>query len=181
MGRLSYPAVALLLLCAQLTAHAQSAASPVTEDCTAVLESYAVDPKSVAQSAVDACEQAINIAPGAGAAANEFMADTDAADPCAGPGAGSSVQCWGPWAAPLSPQAGGGAGVPAELVAYEYDPRPEVLGLEPVPDPPLTACEPGLPCGFATVVDGTTSQGPAEDTSFASFVLAADGTASGQF
>ena len=179
MGRLRYPAVAVLLAFAQLSAHAQTATSPVSEDCTAILESYATDPKSVAKSAVDACQQAINIAPGAGAAAaQEFMADGDAVDPCGGPDAGSSVQCWGPWAAPLSPQAGGGEGVPAELVAYEYDPRPEVLGLDPpIPDPPLTPCEPGLPCGFATVVDGTTSQGPAEDTSFASFDLASDGTA----
>lgn len=178
MGRLRYPAFAVLLAFAQMSAYAQSATSPVSEDCTAILESYATDPKSVAKSAVDACQQAINIAPGAGAAAaDEFLADADAVDPCAGPNAGSSVQCWGPWAAPLSPQAGGGAGVPAELVAYEYDPRPEVLGLEPVPDPPLNACDPGLPCGFATVVDGTTSQGAAEDTIFASFELASDGTA----
>ena len=35
-------------------------------DCAAILESYAANPKAVPKSVADECQQAINIAPGAG-------------------------------------------------------------------------------------------------------------------
>lgn len=146
-------------------------------DCAAVLESYAANPKAVPKSVADACQQAINIAPGAGSAA-PLAAAPVAADPCSGAGAQSSVQCWGPWQAPLQPLAG-------PILAAQYltpfdEPRPELLALEVDPpppfDPPVTPCAPGLPCGFATVVSGTQNVAPAEDTVFARFDLAQDGS-----
>jgi hypothetical protein len=40
----------------------------------------------------------------------------------------------------------------------------------------LGSCPPGTPCGFATVVAGTSSSDDAEDTAFARFDMAADGS-----
>jgi len=142
-------------------------------DCAAVLESYAANPKAVPKSVADACQQAINIAPGAGSPRETLSADPQAVDPCAGAGAQSSVICWGPWAAPLSPAAGGPALAAAMMTPSEYPTRPEALAI--IPDPELP-CSPGLPCGFATVVAGTQGHAPAEETAFARFDLAQDGS-----
>ena len=42
--------------------------------------------------------------------------------------------------------------------------------------PPVEQCQPGTPCGFATIVSGSTSSGDPEDTEFGRIDLAADGT-----
>lgn len=145
-------------------------------DCAAILESYAANPKAVPKSVADECQQAINIAPGAGSPREALAAVPESVSPCDGAAAQSSVVCWGPWAAPLSPAAGGAALPPATLTATEYPTRPETLGIQPGPVEPEFACAPGLPCGFATFVEGTQSVAPAEETAFAGFLLAADGT-----
>ena len=106
-GLVSYVA-ACLLLAVSFTATAQTQSAPyVEQDCAAIMESYAADPKSVAPEAVDNCRNVVNIAPAAG---SPLVADASAVDPCAD--GADSVQCWGPWAAPLAPAAGG-AGLPA--------------------------------------------------------------------
>ena len=51
----------------------------------------------------------------------------------------------------------------------------------PAPEPPLEGCEPGTPCGFATIVTGLTSQGDVEDTGFRRFDLAHRTTHGSQF
>ncbi len=168
-------------------AAAALAQSPyVEQDCAAILESYAADPKSVAPDAVENCRNLVNLAPAAGAPA-EQLADASAVDPCAD-GGDTAVQCWGPWAAPLAPAAGGAALPAATLSATEYPTRPDVLGIEnddvlgiendgdPVLEFPVAPCEPGLPCGYATVIDGPRSVGAPEETVFARFELAEDGT-----
>jgi len=142
-------------------------------DCAAILESYAANPKAVPKSVADDCQQAINIAPGAGSPREALVADSQAVDPCSGAGAQSSVICWGPWAAPLSPAAGGPALPTATLAPTEYPTRPEALAIGPDPELP---CSPGLPCGFATVVAGIQSIAPAAETAFAKFDLAQDGS-----
>lgn len=174
MGRLKL-SVALLVLTMSWqvsTAVAQEEDGLNNQNCTAILESYAANPKSVPKSVADACQQAINIAPGAGSP--KPVAAAPAVDPCAGPGAQSSVQCWGPWAPPLSPAAGGATPPAATLKPHEYPTRPEILAIKD-PDP-VTPCDPGLPCGFATVVDGIGNVDTADNTTFARFDLAQDGT-----
>ena len=139
------------------------------QDCEVILSSYAAAPKSVPAELAEACLNSINVAPTAGAAA---------ADPCSGPGAGGSVYCWGPWSV-LAPAAGP-AGPALANTFYEDEPRPEVLGLVPdlVPDLalPLGGCEPGAPCGFATVVAGLSGRGDQADRSVEHFDMLDDGT-----
>ena len=162
----------------------QAADVALTEDdCREVLANAAANPGSVPQRVVDDCKEMLaaaavpNLAPAAGGAA------LAATDPCAGPGAGSSVHCWGPWSA-LAPAAGAAAALPdtpAEPDTYPL--RPELaanfdreLDAAGGNDLPLGSCAPGAPCGFATVVEGTTGSDTAEQTSFARFDIAADGS-----
>ncbi len=158
------------------------------DDCQEILERWATDPDSVPQALVDGCQEQL-----AAAAAREMApaagpASAAGTDPCVGSGAGSSVLCWGPWAG-LAPAAAGNAPADPALGVVEYDPRPELAdqfapqvntnngGPTDPPLPlPVAGCQPGLPCGFATVVDGITSTAPSTDTTFAAFDLAADGS-----
>jgi len=143
--------------------------------CSEVLESWAIDPDSMSKARVDECkgikgivdadEDFPAIVPFAGAAAAQ------AADPCAGPNAGSSVHCWGPWSA-LAPAAGAAIGPQILIPADEYPLRPELIGI----DPDVGSCEPGTPCGFATVVDGASTEAPGDETAVAEFDLATDGS-----
>lgn len=153
-------------------------------DCAEILEQWANDPDSVPRHLVDECKERMaaeddvpTIVPFAGA--------QKATDPCAGPGAAGSVHCWGPWSA-LAPAASGVAPPDDLLPVDEYDVRPELaeqFGPKPTPpeppeppDPILGSCTPGASCGFATIVDGVSGQGPGEDTVIARFDLAGDGS-----
>ncbi|MBT8421900.1 MAG: hypothetical protein KJP03_02175 [Gammaproteobacteria bacterium] len=177
-------AAAVLLTVWQTPALAQDEAivDVSDQDCSAILESYAADPKSVAKPLADACERAMMVAPGAGGPADDpLRARANAADPCAGPNAGDSVRCWGPW--PTLAPAAGGAGAPgADILPPDIEQRQEVLaangpggGTDPGPEFPLAPCQAGLPCGFATIVDGPTGYADSEDTTFARIALADDG------
>jgi len=176
MGRIKQILAVLVMALSWLASSVVAAEDVSNLDCTAVLESYAANPKAVPKSVADACQQAISIAPGAGSAQQPMAAAPQAlADPCSGPGAQNSVQCWGPWFAPPQPLAG--PTPPAQVFDIFDEPRPELVGLiiDP-PNPPVTPCDPGLPCGFATVVTGAQNVAPANDTAFARFELAQDGS-----
>ena len=183
MGRIKQAFAPVLFAIAALAwqspVHAQAAIDVSNQDCSAILESYAADPKSVPKALADACQDAMLLAPAAGAAA---LSGDDVEDPCSGPDAAGSVRCWGPWPT-LSPQAGGPGGDSLVVPEFPIEPRPEQL-----PDPsaddidpefPLTPCEPGLPCGFATVVAGGSGTDTAENTQFAKIELANDGSSFG--
>lgn len=151
-------------------------------DCAKILERWAENPASVPRHLVDACKDRMAAAPAPAALAAAPAAE--AADPCTGPNAADSVLCWGPWAA-LAPAAGAplatlqfpedpgdcrsGSGIADDCVAL-------VTPLSEPPQPPLDGCPPGTPCGFATLVDGFTSNGDVESTSFEKIDLAADGS-----
>ena len=175
---LAIAALALLALPFQTQAQAQAnaATSRSDADCARLLERWAGDPKAAPKSEINACkDQLAAIAPAAGPP----PAPVAAVDPCAGPDAASSVLCWGPWAA-LAPAAA------APLVALDFpatffdcDAGSELADQcvpQLQPDFPVAACEPGTPCGFATIVSGVTSNGAADDTEFGRIDLAADGT-----
>lgn len=173
-------ALALLFGFFATSGHAASMAQSKL-DCAEILERWANDPDSVSKQLVDECKgikgTAIPaIVPFAGSPkdpAAEGQATAMAADPCAGPDSAGSVHCWGPWKS-LAPAAGAAIDPPVLVPAEEYPLRPE-LAQEFGPD--VSSCEPGSPCGFATVVDGPTSDAPSDATTFAEFELAADGSA----
>jgi len=159
-------------------------------DCETVLQRYAQDPKSVPQEALDRCREAgVPAAAGLAVPAANALAssgdDTPGTDPCAGAGAASLVDCWGPWGA-LAPAAGGGEPAGFADVA-ELQPRPEIASdfdkeVEPTDgggDGPgvIVACTAGLPCGYATLVDGPTGFADVENTEIVAFELAEDGSA----
>jgi len=154
---------------AQAAGHLQS-----NLNCAQILESWAVDPDSVPKDRVDECKGI----KGAAAAVPVVVpfsggAAETAADPCSGPNAAGSVHCWGPWSA-LAPAAGGQFEPPVLQPVEEYDIRPELAERY---GPDVFVCPPGLPCGYATVVDGVSSDAPADQTTFAGFELASDGSA----
>ncbi len=171
---LAIAAIALLALPFQ----AGAATARSDADCAALLERWASDPKAAPKSEVNACkDQLAAIAPAAGPAPEPVAA---AVDPCSGPGAAGSVLCWGPWsalapaaAAPLAslafPDSSLACAAGSPLLAEQCVPQ-----LEPVL--PVAGCEPGTPCGFATIVSGATSNGEADDTAFGRIDLASDGT-----
>lgn len=162
-------------------------ASLDNRECAGILERWANDPKSVPKRLVDQCkDQLAAVAPAA--APEEPMAA--AIDPCAGPNAGASVLCWGPWAG-LEPSAAAPVpGAPDTNPVTGLEPRPETAEIfqpevepdevitpePPFPPLPLGPCTPGAPCGFATLVDGRTSSADPADTSFHRFDLAPDGS-----
>lgn len=172
--------LALLPVFWSATGHAQSL-SLENSDCATILERWANDPKAVPKKLVDQCKEQMAAVP----EPRSFPAPAAGpapVDPCAGPGADSSVLCWGPWAA-LAPAADMPALSLPETV-QGYEPRPELAEVfEPEVNPspdllslPLGSCPPGTPCGFATVVDGPTSSADSEDTTFARINVAADGS-----
>ncbi len=167
---------ALALLALPLQANAATPRSDA--DCAQLLERWAGDPKAAPKSEINSCkDQLAAIAPAAGPPPEPVAV----VDPCSGPDAGSSVLCWGPWSA-LAPAAA------APLAALDFpdtylqcDSGAALLAEQCVPqlEPvlPVAGCQPGTPCGFATIVDGSTSNGDAEDTAFGRIDLAPDGTA----
>lgn len=178
---LAIAAIAFLALPAYV-----SAATPRSDaDCAELLERWATDPKAAPRSEVNACkDQLAAIAPAAGPATGQepepVAAAPSAVDPCSGPDAASSVLCWGPWSA-LAPAAA------APLATLDFpdtnlqcDSSSALLAEQCVPQLqpvlPVAACEPGTPCGFATIVSGVTSTGDVEDTEFGRIDLATDGT-----
>lgn len=169
---------ALLLFASPLVATAASAPHSDT-DCAALLERWATDPKAAPKQVIDDCK---NQLAQSAAPAPAAPAQIAAADPCAGPGAADSVLCWGPWAS-VAPAAGfredpAQASIPDRDIcdARTEQCQPLVAAIEPPPEPPLGSCTPGAPCGFATVVSGISSNDDAEDTTFARFDMAADGS-----
>jgi hypothetical protein len=157
------------------------------QDCAQLLERWATDPKAAPKRVIDTCKkQLAAIAPGAGPAdgtpQRAAPASVASLDPCSGPDASKSVLCWGPWgnlapaaAPPLVSLNIPSAAIECDLiadVASQCVPR-----LTPLI--PVDGCTPGTPCGFATIVAGTTSTGDPENTEFGSFRLAADGTSFG--
>ena len=171
---LAIAAVALFAM--PLLSHADEVVRS-NSDCAELLERWAGDPKAAPRSEINACKDQLAAAPLAAPAAEP--AEMAGLDPCGGPDAASSVLCWGPWAT-LAPAAA------APLVALELpesavdcDVISEIAAqcvpqVEPVL--PLEGCAPGTPCGFATIVAGFTSDGDPEDTTFARFNLAPDGS-----
>jgi hypothetical protein len=172
-----------ILLCASpLMAGAAETASAGTvqsdADCAALLERWATDPKAAPKAVINACKDQLAQAAAAPVAAPAQIAATD---PCTGPGAADSVLCWGPWAS-VAPAAGfrddpAQPPIPdREICDARTEQCQPLLAASPPPEPPLGSCAPGTPCGFATVVAGTSSNDDAEDTAFARFDMASDGS-----
>lgn len=168
--------VFVLALLAQESAHAQSSIDVSGQDCASIVAAFEADPKAVPGDVAEACRQALNIAPGAG-----FQADEPAqlaGDPCADAGAAGSVFCWGPWSA-IAPAAGPIPDLQQDAPVQNLEDNCATQGTC-VADTelllPIEGCQPGLPCGFATVIEGVTSVGDAETTRFARATVAADGT-----
>jgi hypothetical protein len=144
-------------------------------ECAELLERWATDPKVAPRRVINACKD--QLAAAAPTPAAEPVAA--ATDPCSGPDAGSNVLCWGPWAA-LAPAAAAPLAtltipdppVECDLVSDISDQC--VPRLEPVL--PVDGCQPGTPCGFATIVSGVTSNGDPEETVFGRIDLDPDGT-----
>ena len=151
-------------------------------DCEHILAQHEADPGTLPRHLVAECQERLAAAAAAIAPAAGGPPRAAATDPCAGPGAGDSVFCWGPWAA-LAPAAAGNPAPDNPVDVSDYDLRPELASrFDNAVAPngngslPLGSCAPGAPCGFATVVAGITSSAPADDTRFARFELAADGS-----
>lgn len=168
----------LFLFASPLMATAASA-PPSDADCAALLERWATDTKAAPKQVINDCKNQLAQSAAPAPAAPARIAATD---PCAGPGAADSVLCWGPWAS-VAPAAGfredpAQASIPDRDIcdARTEQCQPLVAAIEPPPEPPLGSCTPGAPCGFATVVSGISSNDDAEDTTFARFDMAADGS-----
>jgi hypothetical protein len=170
-------AVFVLAALWSLGGHAASA-NLDDQDCVKILERWAENPDSVPQHLVDACKERL-----ATAAPAALAAVSAPIDPCSGADAANSVLCWGPWSA-LAPAAAPAA-AQLEFPETYSDCRagsdiddqcvPELIALaEPGPtpiEPPLEACTPGAPCGFATLVAGAASEADVEATGFRRFDL----------
>jgi hypothetical protein len=148
-------------------------------DCAKILERWANDPKSVPKRLVDQCKDQLATAREEPRTWPAPAAGGPAVDPCVGPGAASSVSCWGPWAS-LAPAAQGpavGANPPGPVEGY--DPRPELAEpYQAVVELPLGSCAPGAPCGFATVVEGLIydTENENQNAIFARMNLSPDGS-----
>ena len=141
-------------------------------DCAEILEQWANDPDSVPQHLVDGCKERMALAVPAIVPMAGDAGAKQPADPCVGPGAASSVNCWGPWST-LEPAASGIA-PPVDLIQMaEFEVRPELADQF---GPSVGLCVPGASCGFATIVDGTSGHASSADTTIAQFDLASDGS-----
>lgn len=159
-------------------------AAPTPAECAAVLERWAVEPKAAIRALVEQCKALAAAAPAAALAPPVPAMDLAALDPCSSPGAAGNLLCWGPWAG-LSPAAGSGPPTVAASEVRLPEQRPELAeeltaglnpdGGGPLPDLPLDSCAPGVACGFATVVTGTTGSDAPAATEFARIELATDG------
>lgn len=160
---------------------ATAAGTPQSDaDCAALLERWATDPKAAPKQVINDCKDQLAQAAALPAAAAAPAASIAATDPCAGPGAADSVLCWGPWAS-VAPAAGfqddpSQPPLPDREVCDARTEQCQPLIAAAPPEPPLGSCTPGTPCGFATVVTGTSSSDDAEDTAFARFDMADDGS-----
>ncbi|MBM4220995.1 MAG: hypothetical protein FJ170_03490, partial [Gammaproteobacteria bacterium] len=166
----------LLLFASPLVASAAETAQS-DADCAALLERWATDPKAAPKAVINACKDQLAQAAALPVAEPAQIA---AADPCTGPGAADSVLCWGPWAS-VAPAAGfrddpAQPPVPQREICDARTEQCQPLVAVVPPDPPLGSCAPGTPCGFATVVAGISSSDDPEDTSFARFDMAANGS-----
>lgn len=167
----------LFLLASPLAATA--AGAPQSDaDCAALIERWATDPKAAPKQVINDCKDQLARAAALPVAA--APARIAAVDPCAGPGAADSVLCWGPWAS-VAPAAGftedpSQPPIPDREVCDSRTDQCQPLIAAVPPEPPLGSCAPGIPCGFATVVDGSSSSDDSEGTAFARFDMASDGS-----
>lgn len=159
---------------------ATAAGAPQSDaDCAALIERWATDPKAAPKQVINDCKDQLARASALPVAAAPVQ--MAAVDPCAGPGAADSVLCWGPWAS-VAPAASGftpdvsQASVPDREICNARTEQCQPLVADAPPEPPLGSCTPGTPCGFATVVSGITSSDDPEDTAFARFDMASDGS-----
>lgn len=158
---------------------ATAAGAPQSDaDCAALIERWATDPKAAPKQVINDCKD--QLAQAAALPVAAAPARIAAVDPCAGPGAADSVLCWGPWAS-VAPAAGftedpSQQPVPDREICDARTEQCQPLLAAVPPEPPLGSCTPGTPCGFATIVSGTSSSDDAEDTTFARFDMAPDGS-----
>lgn len=167
----------ILLLCASPLMATAANAPQSDADCAALLERWATDPKAAPKQVINDCKDQLAQAAALPVAAPAAIA---AVDPCTGPGAADSVLCWGPWAS-VAPAAGfrddpAQPPVPDREVCDARTDQCQPLVAALPPEPPLGSCTPGTPCGFATVVAGISSSDDPEDTTFARFDMAPDGS-----
>jgi len=166
----------VLALFWQQAAQAQGAIDVSGQDCVSIVAAYEADAKAVPREVAEACKQALNVSPGAGFPAEEPV--QLAGDPCTEAGAASSAFCWGPWSA-IAPAAGPVPDLALNNPERELEENCVNQGTCVATEElvlPLAGCEPGLPCGFATVIDGVASVGNPETTSFARAEVAPDGS-----
>ncbi len=158
---------------------ATAAGTPQSDaDCAALIERWATDPKVAPKQVINDCKD--QLAQAAALPVAAAPARIAAVDPCAGPGAADSVLCWGPWAS-VAPAAGftedpAQQPIPDREICDARTEQCQPLLAAVPPEPPLGSCTPGTPCGFATVVSGISSSDDAEDTTFARFDMASDGS-----
>jgi hypothetical protein len=152
-------------------------------DCIDILERWAADPSSVPQHLVDKCRkmQGAGTAPAAGSPVPDIKpaAGIAAADPCSGPDAANSIHCWGSWES-FAPAAGGVApvafasiGTPTVCPDLSEACTVTIAQIEELPD---GGCSPGSPCGFTTIVPGTSEPSTGDPTVIVPFDLASDGS-----
>lgn len=171
--------LAVLFLFASPLAATAAGAPQSDADCAALIERWATDPKAAPKQVINDCKDQLARASALPVAAAPVQ--MAAVDPCAGPGAADSVLCWGPWAS-VAPAAAGftpdisQASVPDRDICNARTEQCQPLVAEAPPELPLGSCTPGTPCGFATVVSGASSSGDPEDTAFAGFDMASDGS-----
>lgn len=154
-------------------------------DCIDILERWAADPSSVPQHLVDECRKMQGA--GTAAAAGSPVPDIKpaagkqvAADPCSGPDAANSVHCWGAWKS-LAPAAGrvtpasfASIGPPTVCPDLSEECTVNLAQIqEPVPD---GGCTTGSPCGFTTVVPGTSEPSTGDPSAVVPFDMATDGS-----
>ncbi len=175
---LAVATILLLAVPALAPAAEQSTAAPRSDaDCAALLERWATDPKAAPKSVINACKDQLAAAsPPPAPVPMKALADTD---PCSGPDAASSVLCWGPWATPAPAAEGPLVALTIPDPAFECDQGADLSDVcvpQLIPVLPVEGCQPGTPCGFATIVGGITSNGDPEETEFGRIDLATDGT-----
>jgi len=176
MQKLLALAAVLFVAAPAFAQSAGTAAARSDADCSALLERWATDPKAAPRSEINACKDQL-----AAAAPPPPLPVplADNVDPCSGPDAADSVLCWGPWSALAPAAAAPLATLSLPETPFECDQVAELASqcvprVEPVL--PVEGCQPGTPCGFATIVAGVTSTGAAEDTGFGRIDLDPEGT-----
>ncbi len=178
-------ALLAILLVFGVATPSYSADVPLTlSDCEDIMNRWAADPDSVPPELVNRCRERMATAP-ADASADDVAPEPaeamTAVDPCADAAAANSVNCWGPWGA-LAPAAGAVIPVVDFADTVDLEERPELSPIfannliDPEGGGDIVVCTPGLPCGFATLVNGPTGYAEPDGTEFVVLELAPDGS-----